>query len=336
LHVIYNIGIYLYVLAIRIASVFNEKAKLWVTGRRNLFQSLSVWRKENEGDLIWIHCASLGEFEQGRPIIEAIKKEKSSTKIVLTFFSPSGYEIRKKYAFADYVCYLPSDTPRNARKFIEVLRPKAALIVKYEYWANFFFACKKLEVPLIIISGILRKEQRFFGLFSSFWKRVLNCVTHFFVQNEETQNLLSGIGFRNITVSGDSRFDRVIEIANNAKPLEDIALFKGNFFCVIAGSSWPQEEEILHRWLERWKTVNIKLIIVPHEISAGHISSIEKLFSSSVKWSERKTKDISISNVLIVDTIGLLSSIYRYADVAVIGGGFGKGIHNWEGNSQHT
>jgi len=328
LYFIYNITIALYSFGLRVASLFHPKAKLWVNGRKNLLDELEQWRSKNQGDLIWIHCASLGEFEQGRPIIESIKKKNTHLKIVLTFFSPSGYEVRKNYEYADYVCYLPSDTPNNAKRFLAMLQPKAALIVKYEYWANYFFQCKKQGVPLFIVSGILRKEQRFFGAFSSFWKKVLNCVTHFFVQNEETQSLLLSIGIANITIAGDSRFDRVIEIANHAKPLEEIALFKGNSFSVIAGSSWPQEEEILHSWFESKKAEHVKLIIVPHEISDGHISSIEKLFTASVKWSERKTRDLSSFNVLIIDTIGLLTSIYRYADIAVIGGGFGKGIHN--------
>lgn len=328
MHFLYNIAIAFYSFGLRIASLFHPKAKLWVEGRQNLLNELEQWRSKNEGDLIWIHCASLGEFEQGRPIIEAIKRENVGIKILLTFFSPSGYEVRKDYALADYVCYLPSDKPKNAQKFIEALQPKAALIVKYEYWANYFFQCKKQQIPLVIVSGILRKEQRFFGVFSSFWKKVLNCVTHFFVQNEETQKLLFSVGITNVTIAGDSRFDRVVEIANNAKQLDEIALFKGNSFCVVAGSSWPQEEEILQQWLESKRQENIKLIVVPHEISDNHIDAIQKLFSESIKWSERSSKDISSYKVLVVDTIGMLTSIYRYADVAIIGGGFGKGIHN--------
>lgn len=308
--------------------MFNSKAALWINGRKNTLSEINVWRQQNQGNVVWIHCASLGEFEQGRPIIEALKREYPNLKIVLTFFSPSGYEIRKKYEYADYVCYLPADTPNNARKFLENLKPKFALVVKYEYWANYFFQCHKQNIPLFIVSGILRKDQRFFGLFSAFWKKVLGCVTYFFVQNEETKKLLSTIGFSNVTISGDSRFDRVIEIAANAKPIHEIEKFKGNSFCVIAGSSWPQEEKMLHVWFEKHKTENIKLILVPHEISDTHISAIQKNFPSSLRWSERNTQNITSAKVLIIDTIGLLSSIYQYADAAVIGGGFGKGIHN--------
>lgn len=308
--------------------MFNGKARLWINGRTDIFSQLQAWRKENRGEVIWIHCASLGEFEQGRPIIERLRKEFPHLKIVLTFFSPSGFEIRKNYNGADYICYLPADTPINSKRFINILQPKVALIVKYEYWANYFFECKKRAIPLFIVSGILRKDQRFFGVFSFFWKKVLECVTHFFVQNEETKRLLSNVGLNNATISGDSRFDRVAEIAANAKPIDEIASFKQNSFCTIAGSSWPQEEKMLKEWIDKSETQNSKLILVPHEISESHIVSIQALFPNAVKWSERNSKDLSQAKTLIVDTIGLLSSIYQYGDVAIIGGGFGKGIHN--------
>jgi 3-deoxy-D-manno-octulosonic-acid transferase len=327
LHLIYNIGIYLYTLGVRIAALFNKKAKLWVNGRKDIFNELSSWRKQHStDDVIWMHCASLGEFEQGRPVLEALRQQYPHKKLVLTFFSPSGYEVRKNYAGADLICYLPADTPRNSKRFITILRPQAALIIKYEYWANYFFECSKQNVPLFIVSGILRKDQRFFGSMNGFWRKVLDGVTHFFVQNTETQQLLASIGYSNVTLAGDSRFDRVVDIAQQAKEFEDIRKFKSDSFCIIIGSSWPQEEQMMQSWMQ--ENSDCKLILVPHEIHETHIASIQKLYPQSVRWTMREGVNLSQTRMLILDTIGMLSSIYRYGDVAMIGGGFGKGIHN--------
>lgn len=328
LHLLYNIAIRLYGVIAKITALFDEKASKWVKGRRSTLDDLSRWRASHPGKNIWIHCASLGEFEQGRPVIEALKNNYPEFNIVLTFFSPSGYEVRKNYPLADFICYLPNDTPSQTKEFIQTLRPEIAIFVKYEYWANYFFECKRKSIPLFILSGILRKDQRFFGVLSSFWGKVLECVTHFFVQNEETKKLLSSIGFSNITISGDNRFDRVISIANKAEHFIEIDNFKNQQFCVIVGSSWPQEEKYLKEWLKKPISANVKLILVPHEINKTHIADIEKLFPNSARWSERESVNLMDYNVLIVDTIGMLSSIYQYADVAIIGGGFGKGIHN--------
>ncbi len=329
MHILYNIGIRLYIIVIGIAAVFNKKARLWKNGRKGLLKKLKSWRTPHSNDkVVWVHCASLGEFEQARPIIENIKKEYPEKKIIVTFFSPSGYEIRKNYNSADYVCYLPADTPSNAREFIRTIRPEIAIVVKYEYWANYFFECTRQGVPLFIVSAILRKDQRFFGIFSGFWKKVLACVTHFFVQNEETQSLLRDIGLDNTTLTGDTRFDRVIDIANQAKSYQEISNFRSTGFCVVAGSSWPAEENMLEIWFEKKRSTDIKLILVPHEISDVHISGLQRRFPDAIKWSEGNNVNFAQHNVLIVDTIGLLSSIYQYGDVAIIGGGFGKGIHN--------
>ncbi len=330
LNSLYNLSIRLFVLAMGLASLFNKKAKLWKDGRKDLLNDLESWRRKNEGELIWMHCASLGEFEQGRPVIEALRKDFPDVKLLLTFFSPSGFEVRKNYNLVDKVCYLPADTPLNASLFISILHPSSVFFVKYEYWANYFFECKKKSIPLYVISGILRKDQRFFGVFQSFWKKVLDCVTHFFVQNDETFQLLQSVGIQQLTIAGDTRFDRVVKLASDAKAIEEIALFRGDSFCVVGGSTWPEEEQMLAAWHKRMTSSqkDHRIILVPHEITASHIESIQKQFPEAVLWTERTQKDLIQSKVLIINAIGLLSVVYRYGDVAVIGGGFGKGIHN--------
>lgn len=329
LHLIYQISIRLYIIAIHLASWFNHKASLWVKGRQNWEKNLSQFRKENPGKLVWIHCASLGEFEQGRSVIESIRKDHPEYIILLTFFSPSGYEVRKNYAEADLVCYLPADTKSNARSFISIIQPSLVVFVKYEYWANYFFELKIKAIPLIIVSGILRDDQRFFGLFSSFWKKVLACVTHFYVQDESTQKLLHGIGIQQVTVAGDTRFDRVAVIPDQKRPeaLSKLDTYCNDRFVVVAGSTWPQEEEMLSKWRNNDLQHQDALIIIPHEIGEQHIESICSLFSNAVRWSKSEG-EIPQNSVLILDTIGLLSAVYQFADVVVIGGGFGKGIHN--------
>ena len=326
MHFLYQLSISLFSLGVRIASLFNEKAKLWVQGRRNTFEQLEQWRKKSAGKVVWVHCSSLGEFEQARPVIEAIKKHDPATLVLLTFFSPSGYEVRKNFEGADHVCYLPLDTKANAQKFLDIVRPTSAVIIKYEYWANYFLACRKAHIPLFIVSGILRPDQRFFGVFAPFWKTVLDSVTHFFVQNKTTEDLLRARGYNNVTLAGDTRFDRVVQIAAVAREIPEIEKFRGNSFCIVAGSSWPQEEEMLEKFASTHPEV--KMIIVPHEIGQAHIKQLRSRFPSALLWSEHEDKDLSEGRTIIIDTIGMLSSIYRYADLVVICGGFGKGIHN--------
>lgn len=328
LRLIYHLAIKLYVAAIAIASVFNKKAKLWINGRKHVLDDLHGWRKLHPGKLIWMHCASLGEFEQGRPVIESIKKEFPDMLVLLTFFSPSGYEVRKHYSGAEFVCYLPADTTRNAKEFIQLMHPSLVLIVKYEYWANYFLELKRNHIPLFIVAGILRPDQRFFGLFSGFWKKVLDCVTHFYVQDESTFQLLQKHGYENATLAGDTRFDRVAEIASSAKPIDELAKFRGAHFCIVAGSSWEPEEKILAEWHQKNRSKDHRLIIVPHEIDEAHILSLMQKFPAAIRWSKRGGVDLSNVTVLIIDVIGLLSVAYRYGNVAVIGGGFGRGIHN--------
>lgn len=329
---LYDLGIFIYVLLIRLAAPFNSKASKWLNGRKNWASTLSDWRKKHPGELVWIHCASLGEFEQGRPLIEAIKSESPGKLILLSFFSPSGYEVRKNYTIADGVVYLPADTKRNAKRWFEILKPAEVVFVKYEYWANYFFQCKNLNVPLYMVSAILRKDQRFFGWASSFWNKVLGCVTHFFVQNQTTCGLLDQLGFNNYTLSGDTRFDRVFAISKNANAIPEVEIFKGDSICIVAGSSWPEEESMLRNWFgkikKEYSSAGIKLVIVPHDIHQDQIQKLKEEFPSAVTWTDRNHSDLTSAKVLIVDAVGFLSGIYRYADLAIIGGGFGKGIHN--------
>ncbi|MFN0031948.1 MAG: 3-deoxy-D-manno-octulosonic acid transferase [Flavobacteriales bacterium] len=330
MRLVYNISIWLFIWSISIAAVWNKKAALLLVGHKNWLFNLTSWRSKNQGQLIWFHCASLGEFEQGRPLMEAIRKSKPDVKILLTFFSPSGYEVRKNYDGADYICYLPADTPAHAKSFIQAAAPTSIYFIKYEYWANYFFAAKQQGIPLFVASAILRPEQRFFGVFRSFWQKVLQCVTHFYVQNENTKLLLSEHGFSNVTISGDTRFDRVLSISNGTKTLPEIEQWKQHTYCIAGGSTWPADDVLL---LNYWKHcaaigVRIKLIIAPHEIDADHINSLKNKIPAACLWSEMQTGNFAAIDCLIIDTIGLLSTLYQYADAVHIGGGFGKGIHN--------
>jgi 3-deoxy-D-manno-octulosonic-acid transferase len=335
---IYNIGIVIYGLLLRLASLFNAKAKLFVVGRKNIFEKIQ--QKINTNDRpIWFHFASLGEFEQGRPVLEKLKSDDPSQKIVITFFSPSGYEIRKNYALAD-VFYLPLDTSSNAKKFINNVNPKFAVFTKYEFWYHYFNELHKKQIPLYLISGIFRPNQVFFKWYGSFYRGILKFVTHFFVQNEESVSLLKSIGIDNVSLSGDTRFDRVYENAQRPKKLPEIEEFLGNSPTFIAGSTWPEDEKLLVSLIE--KCPDWKFIIAPHEIGQSHIEEIESLFPKAIKFSNlnimiSEIHDISPEaaytldsshKILIIDNIGMLSSLYQYAKVAYIGGGFGVGIHN--------
>jgi len=315
-----------------IISPFHAKAKLWIVGRKNTLKNVDSFRRSNPGKLIWFHCASLGEFEQGRPIMEAIRIQYPGILLAITFFSPSGYEFRKNDRIADWIGYLPNDTKETSFLFIEALKPTAAVFVKYEYWPNYFRTLKKNDIPLFIVSAILRPDQRFFGFFKGFWQPLLFAVNHFFVQNEETQNLLNNLGLQNVTLAGDNRLDRVIEIAHNAKEICDIKIATANSIAIVAGSTWADDEILLIRWIENQKqhTPNhsIKLIIVPHETHKQHIDNIMQRAENSVLWSDRATKDLRLYPLIIIDTVGMLSSLYQYASIAYVGGGFGKGIHN--------
>jgi 3-deoxy-D-manno-octulosonic-acid transferase len=323
---LYNIGILIYVLTARLLSPVNSKARLWTRGRKG-WETLLHEKINPENINIWIHCASLGEFEQGRPLIEAIKRNRPGYKIVLTFFSPSGYEIRKNYNVADMVCYLPPDTHRNAKKFISIVNPAAAIFVKYEFWDNYTSLLKKKGIPLYLISGIFRVNQHFFRWYGGFFRKILFRFTHIFVQDNQSVDLLKKIGIVNASMAGDTRFDRVVEIAGSAKSIPQIERFKGEEKLFLAGSSWRQDEEIIARYINL-NPSRMKWVFAPHEIDKPNIERLVRLFSTEVvRFSEFSEKS-SDARILIIDNIGMLSSAYRYASIAEIGGGFGKGIHN--------
>ncbi|MBS1655278.1 MAG: 3-deoxy-D-manno-octulosonic acid transferase [Bacteroidetes bacterium] len=317
---------------IRFASLWNDKARKWISGRKGVFDQLEKKFHSNAEPLIWIHCASLGEFEQGRPVIEKLKKEYPEHKILLTFFSPSGYEIRKDYKGADFVFYLPADTSSNAKEFIKIVQPSLVIFVKYEYWYHYLKTIYQNQIPLLLISGIFRKDQPFFKWYGSLHRKMLHFFSHFFVQDENSFVLLNNLGFKDTTsIAGDTRFDRVIEIAENFQPIPAIEKFIQDDRCIVTGSTWKDDEEALASVSGYLNDLNVKMIIAPHEINQEHLQSIKKLFSDSIFFSEY-SKELTGSTdkkVLIIDNIGMLSKLYHYAYIAYIGGGFTKtGIHN--------
>lgn len=324
---LYNTGICLYQIVIFIASFFNEKAKKLRIGQR---EALTILKNKIEPDTsyVWFHAASLGEFEQGRPVIEELKKMNPGIKILLTFFSPSGYEIRKNYAGADVISYLPIDKASAAKKFVKLVKPSKAIFIKYEFWPNYFIALKAAGVPVYSISAIFRPEQVFFKWYGHWYKNLLQNIQHIFVQDNASMLLLKKHGIERVTVAGDTRFDRVADLATQAKKIPLVEAFvNGSKKVIVAGSSWPKDEELLVRYLKAHP--DVKMILVPHEIHETHISGISKLIDGNfVRYTEATTENILNYNCLVVDTIGLLSSIYQYAHLAYIGGGFGVGIHN--------
>nr|WP_068889051.1 glycosyltransferase N-terminal domain-containing protein [Pedobacter panaciterrae] len=321
---LYNIAIQLYGLIIKLFSLFNNKAKLFVQGRKNIFKKIQKKVDPTKSN-IWFHFASLGEFEQGRPLLEKIKSSYPEKRIIITFFSPSGYEIRKDYTLADGVFYLPLDTAGNARKLIDAIKPEIAVFTKYEYWYHYFETLHKSGIPLYIISGIFRPDQIFFKWYGSFNRKILGFVNHFFVQNEESKQLLSQINIHNVSLSGDTRFDRVAENAKTPKEFDTIRKFCDNKNTLIAGSTWPADERLIATLIN--SQPNWKFIIAPHEIDKAHIEEIIKLIPQAIKYSEL-TDQSANAQTLIIDNIGLLSAVYQYGQIAYIGGGFGVGIHN--------
>ncbi len=326
MRLLYNLGIYLYCFLVKIAALFNVKAGQFVAGRKDWANRLQQ-AMEPGAYYIWFHVASLGEFEQGRPIMERIRQEKPDYKILLTFFSPSGYEVRKDYKGADVVCYLPLDTPGNARRFLDITQPVMSVFVKYEFWLNYLDELKKRQVPTYLISAIFDKSQLFFKSYGGWYRKCLSTFAHLFVQDVESQQLLAGIGVGNVSVVGDTRFDRVLAIAKQAKELPLVQAFKGQSAPVlVAGSSWPKDEDIL---LDYFNRHSFKLILAPHEVHESHIQEIiGKLNRPYVRYTQATEAQAAQADCLIIDCIGLLSSIYRYGELAYIGGGFGVGIHN--------
>lgn len=325
--ILYSTGIYIYGAFIFLASLFNEKARLLRKGQNQAFALLKE-KVEPNAHYVWFHAASLGEFEQGRPVIEQLKKNKPDTKILLTFFSPSGYEIRKNYAGADIVSYLPLDTPNNASRLIKLINPSKAIFIKYEFWPNYLMALQAANVPVFSISAIFRPEQIFFKGYGKWYKNLLVTFQHIFVQDKFSLDLLEKHELRNASVCGDTRFDRVYDLFTQAKQLPLIEEFvKGGEKVIVAGSTWLKDEELLVRYFKLHPSV--KLILVPHEVHYSHITELSKLLDGKfVRYSEATAENVKATTCLVVDVIGILSSIYRYANVAYIGGGFGVGIHN--------
>lgn len=318
---LYNTFIYLYIGILHLISPFNKKIKTMLKGEKECFDKL---KSINQNDKIaWFHCASLGEFEQGRPLLEEVKKHFPNHKILLSFYSPSGYEAKKDYSLADYIVYLPNDTRKNAKKFVSIVNPDLIFFIKYEFWYNYILELKGRR--LFQVSLILRENQYFFTWYGKWFAKQLKNFEHFFVQNQQTATLLNKIGYKNITISGDTRFDRVMTIANNAKSFQDIEKFcQGDKKIILAGSSWLADEKIIEKAI---KNLDIKLIIAPHIVEQSHINEIQELFPQTILYSEL-AENKKESNILIINCIGILSNLYQYCDIAYIGGGFGVGIHN--------
>ncbi|MBI1288645.1 MAG: 3-deoxy-D-manno-octulosonic acid transferase [Flavobacteriales bacterium] len=319
----YNIGIRLYALGIRIAALFNPKAKKWLDGRKGLLDRIEQESTSFSGETLWVHCASLGEFEMARPIMERLKETDEKFRIVLTFFSPSGYEVRKNYPIADHVFYLPLDTPSNAKRFVQAIKPSKVIFVKYDLWFHHLSEVKKFGAKLMLISAAFRPSQQYFKFYGSIGRQALKLFDRIFLVDADSEKLLHKIGISNTTVCGDTRYDRVMEIAAKAEPNQTIETFKGNSKLIICGSTWKEDEDVLAASIG--KLENTKWVIAPHEVGEENIQRLQKQFPDSVRYSQYQESD---ARILIIDSIGLLNKLYRYADVAYIGGGFRTGLHN--------
>ena len=331
---LYRIFIGIYPIAAWILGFFNPKAKQWYTGRKEILKRIAAALASNTKQVIWMHCASLGEFEQGRPVLEDLQKQYPNYNILLTFFSPSGYEVHKKYSGADFVFYLPMDSAGNAQQFLKIVKPAIAIFIKYEFWHYYLTGLKKHEVPTILIGGIFRKDQLFFKWYGKFYKNLLQCFSAFFVQDQSSQSLLHSIGIKDaVYIGGDTRFDRVIEIANAFSPIDPIAHFCNNSLVLVAGSTWLQDDKTIAHFEK--VNPNIKFIIAPHDITHQRLQNCLTLYKNAVLYSDFvqqfNTPDIGPQkfNTLIIDNVGMLSKLYHYATVSYIGGGYGAdGIHN--------
>ncbi len=322
---VYTIGIWFYGLGIRIAALFNEKARQWVRGRRGLFAELEK-AFDGKANPVWVHCASLGEYEQAKPVIEKIKKEQPETKVLTTFFSPSGYTQGIKDKLSDFVYYLPLDLPRKVRRFIDIVQPKAAIFVKYEFWFNFMRQLAKKSIPFYYISAIFRENQHFFKPYGSWFAKQLRQATHFFVQTEKSKELLENIGIKQVTVCGDTRFDRVIAIASKVQPFDFMEDFRQDKKIIVAGSTWGPDEQLLAQLLLHFP--EYKMVVAPHEIS--RTPEVKQTFSAykTALYSSKEKSDLADCQVFIIDTIGILSRLYQYSSVSYIGGAFKTGLHN--------
>ena len=324
---LYNLLLFKASILLPILAIFNKKIKLFVNGRKQIFNKLATINKTDK--VIWFHAASLGEFEQGRPIIEELKQQYQSHKIVVTFFSPSGYEIRKNYPLADVICYLPLDTQTNVARFINQIHPDIAIMIKYEFWPNLLSELKKQKINTILISGIFRKKQSFFKWYGGFMREKLTAFNYFFVQNKVSQDLLSSINISNVTIAGDTRFDRVSDILHQNNSLDFVAKFTQNKHTLVAGSTWKEDEDLIVDYINNHAKADEKFIIAPHNINAKEIKELQKSINKkTILFSEKETGNLSENQVFIIDTIGLLTKIYSYATVAYVGGGLKTGLHN--------
>lgn len=326
---LYNQIVFIAGFLLKIVALFSPKMALFVKGRKDVFKTLEAKIQANDKS-IWFHAASLGEYEQGLPVIEKIKEKYPSHKIIVTFFSPSGYEVRKNNTVANCTVYLPLDTQKNAKQFIELTNPELVFFIKYEYWPNYLNELKKRNIKTYLISGILRENQAFFKWYGGFYRKSLDAFDFFFVQNESSKQLLQSLGHQNVLVSGDTRFDRVSTILEKDNTLNFIAEFKDNKITVVVGSSWPKDEEIIAQYINEYSNENVKFIIAPHNIKAEQIAKLKALITKpTALFSEKENQSLSDQHVFIIDTIGILTKIYSYADIAYVGGGFGNpGIHN--------
>lgn len=325
---LYNLGINIFGGAMKIAAELNPKAKLFVEGRQGLLQKIEADFHKQKSDVAWFHCASLGEFEQGRPVIEAFKEHFKEYKIVLTFFSPSGYEVQKNYVHADYIYYLPLDTPNNTASFVQSIKPKIAFFVKYEFWHNYLIELKKINSKIISFSTIFRADQAFFKNKEGFQQNMLRQFDYFFVQDQNSFDLLSSIKIENKIITGDTRFDRVFEISQNPLDIAIAREFSKNTPTLVIGSSWPRDIQALELVANQLNKINI--IVAPHEINDNNIKEIFETFSNrnGILFSKSDLESIKDKNLLVIDNVGMLSSLYQYADFAFVGGAFGEGLHN--------
>lgn len=322
----YNLGIVIYTILIRLVSPFYPKARQWSEGRRGMIERMSVDMADAE-NVVWIHVSSLGDFEQGRPLVDYVKANYPDYKILLTFFSPAGYEVRKNYPNADYVYYIPADTRREVCRFLDVVRPKVVVFVKYEFWLNMLIELRNRNIRTFIVSSIFRKNSIFFNPFGGIWRKALHSFETLFVQDEASKRLLAEIGVTNVVVAGDTRFDRVIAIAESAERVDVVEQFKGGSRLFVAGSTWERDEEILLPLING--NPDIKFVVAPHEMDEGRIERLlREVKGGAVRYTQLEQSNFADKQVLILDTIGLLSRVYGSADWAYVGGGFGAGIHN--------
>lgn len=325
---LYNLVISIAAFFLKIVALFSPKIKLFVEGRKNVFSILQEKIKPTD-KTIWFHSASLGEYEQGLPVIEKIKEKYPSHKIIVTFFSPSGYEVRKNNTVADVTIYLPLDTKSNAKKFLKLAHPELAFFIKYEFWLNYLKELENSKTPTYLISGIFRDNQMFFKPYGGFYRKALKAFTFFFVQNEKSKEKIESIGFHNVIISGDTRFDRVAAILERDNKVDFIEKFKNNTPTIVIGSSWPKDETLIAEYINQ-APATVKFIFAPHNIKPDQIASLKaQLTKPTVLFSEKEGKNLSDYNVFIIDSVGLLTKIYSYATIAYVGGGFGNpGIHN--------